>query len=157
MSKRYPGVKRLANGRIEIRATAYQDGKRKDRIETLPESTSLVDAAARRAAMMQEARAEIEAAVSPLKKLDRNATLSDYTRSWLAERVGGMKASARENYAHQLTETTQLVDTLLVEAGEDNTSLQNDLGVAVKVNASLALKTTLQIRHNTDVLVANLR
>lgn len=61
------------------------------------------------------------------------------------------------DYAHQLTETTQLVDTLLVEAGSDNTSLQNDLGLAVKVNASLALKTTLQIRHNTDVSPGNVK
>lgn len=55
------------------------------------------------------------------------------------------------DYSHQLTETTQLIDTLLVEAGSDNTLLQNDLGVAVKVSDALALKTTLQVRHNTDV------
>jgi putative salt-induced outer membrane protein len=61
------------------------------------------------------------------------------------------------DYAHQLTETTQLIDTFLVEAGSDNTSLQNDLGVAVKVSDALALKTTLQIRHNTDVSPGNVK
>lgn len=55
------------------------------------------------------------------------------------------------NWSHQLTETTQLIDTLLVEAGEDNTFIKNEIGAAVKVSDALALKTTLQLRHNTDV------
>ena len=54
-------------------------------------------------------------------------------------------------YRHRLTESTEIIDTLLVESGEDNTFAQNDLGVQVKINSSLALKVGLQSRHNTDV------
>lgn len=50
-----------------------------------------------------------------------------------------------------LTANTSLVDTLLVEAGSDNTFAQNDIGVAVSINEALALKAGLQARHNTDV------
>jgi len=55
------------------------------------------------------------------------------------------------DFKRVLTETTELVNTLLVESGDDNTFAQNDLGIAVKINASLALKTALQFRHNTEV------
>ncbi|MCD9033896.1 DUF481 domain-containing protein [Luteimonas sp. Y-2-2-4F] len=55
------------------------------------------------------------------------------------------------DFRTQLTETTTLVNTLLVEAGDDNTYAQNDFGVAVAMNASLALKAGFQTRHNTEV------
>jgi len=55
------------------------------------------------------------------------------------------------SFKSQLTETTQFLNSFLVEAGSDNTSMQNDLGVAVKVSDALALKTVFQLRHNTDV------
>ena len=54
-------------------------------------------------------------------------------------------------FEHKLTATTTLVDNFLVEAGSDNTFIQNELGVQVQINQSLALKTALQVRHNTDV------
>ncbi|WP_043690587.1 DUF481 domain-containing protein [Luteimonas huabeiensis] len=55
------------------------------------------------------------------------------------------------DFKTQLTETTTLVNTLLVEAGDDNTYAQNDFGVAVAMNAALALKAGFQTRHNTEV------
>ncbi len=54
------------------------------------------------------------------------------------------------DYMRQLTETTQFEDVLLVEAGDDNTFIQNDLGFVFKVNSSLAVKLNYQYRHNTD-------
>jgi putative salt-induced outer membrane protein len=54
-------------------------------------------------------------------------------------------------YEHKLTATTTLVDNFLIEAGSDNTFIQNELGVQVQINQSLALKSALQVRHNTDV------
>ena len=45
-----------------------------------------------------------------------------------------------------------IFDTLLVEAGSDNTFVQNDIGIQVAINKTLALKAALQARHNTDVL-----
>ncbi len=55
------------------------------------------------------------------------------------------------DYSHQLTDTTRFFNTLLVESGEDNTFAQNDIGLTVSINASLALKASLQARHNTEV------
>jgi len=55
-------------------------------------------------------------------------------------------------YKHAFTDTTAFVDTLLVEAGGDNTFVQNDAGLAVSINKAFALKLSYQVRHNTDVL-----
>jgi len=52
---------------------------------------------------------------------------------------------------HQFTETTKLVERFLVETGSDNTYLQNDLGLEVSINGTLALRLGYQVRHNTDV------
>lgn len=54
-------------------------------------------------------------------------------------------------YKHAFTESTAFVDTLLVEAGSDNTFLQNDAGLQVAINKSFALKAGYQVRHNSDV------
>ena len=56
------------------------------------------------------------------------------------------------DYSHQITETTRILDKFLVEAGSDNTFLQNVLGIEVKINDSLALGLSYELRHNTDVL-----
>lgn len=55
------------------------------------------------------------------------------------------------DFRQTLTENTELFNTFLVEAGDDNTFAQNDLGVQVSMNDRLALKAGLQARHNTDV------
>ena len=57
----------------------------------------------------------------------------------------------RVDYSHQWTETTLISETLLVEATGDNSFIQNDLAITVKINAKLALKSALQVRHNTEV------
>jgi putative salt-induced outer membrane protein len=53
-------------------------------------------------------------------------------------------------YKHDFTGTTSLVDTLLVEAGAQNTFLQNDAGLQVAMNKKLALKVGYQVRHNSN-------
>lgn len=55
-------------------------------------------------------------------------------------------------FEHQLTDTTKIVERLLVESGSDNTYLQNDLGLEVTITGSLGLRVGYQVRHNTDVL-----
>ncbi|MCB1600549.1 MAG: DUF481 domain-containing protein [Lysobacterales bacterium] len=57
----------------------------------------------------------------------------------------------RMNFKHAFNDSTSFENSLLVEAGSDNTFAQNDSGLVVKMNASLALKAGLQFRHNTDV------
>jgi putative salt-induced outer membrane protein len=54
------------------------------------------------------------------------------------------------DFSHALTDTTKLLDKLLVESGADNTFVQNDLGIQVKINAVLALAAAYSVRHNTD-------
>ena len=54
-------------------------------------------------------------------------------------------------FKHDFTDTTSLVDTLLIEAGADNTFAQNDAGLQVAMSKKLALKVGYQVRHNTDV------
>lgn len=61
------------------------------------------------------------------------------------------------DYQHQITDSTQFFNTLLVEAGADNRFLQNDIGIAVNINKSLALKAALQARHNTEAPVGGER
>jgi putative salt-induced outer membrane protein len=55
------------------------------------------------------------------------------------------------DFSHVLTSNTDLYNNLLLESGSDNTFVQNELGVAVAMNATLALKAGLQARHNTEV------
>lgn len=57
------------------------------------------------------------------------------------------------DYMRQLTETTKFEDTLLIEAGDDNTYIQNDLGFAFKVSGKMSVKLNYQYRHNTDAPV----
>jgi putative salt-induced outer membrane protein len=54
-------------------------------------------------------------------------------------------------YKHDFTDTTSLIDTLLVESGADNTFLQNDAGLQVAMSKKLALKVGYQVRHNSQV------
>lgn len=56
------------------------------------------------------------------------------------------------NFEHNLTETTLIYDRFLVEAGSDNTFLQNALGIEVKITDVFALGLDYAVRHNTDVL-----
>lgn len=56
------------------------------------------------------------------------------------------------DFSRKLTPTTSLYDTLLVEAGSDNTFASNNLGLQVQMTDALALKAGFEVRHNTDVL-----
>ncbi len=51
---------------------------------------------------------------------------------------------------HELTLTTQLINRLTVEAGADNTFVQNNFAVQVKMTDVLALAAGYSVRHNTD-------
>ncbi len=57
------------------------------------------------------------------------------------------------DYQHQITDSTKFFNTTLVEATSDNTFAQNDIGIAVSINKTLALKAAFQARHNTEVPV----
>jgi putative salt-induced outer membrane protein len=52
--------------------------------------------------------------------------------------------------SHGLTDTTKLLNKFLVESGSNNTFLQNDLAIQVKVTAVLALSAGYSVRINTN-------
>ncbi len=57
------------------------------------------------------------------------------------------------DFNHKFSDTASVYDTLLIEAGKDNTFARNDLGVLVKMTDALALKAGVEVRHNSDVPV----
>jgi putative salt-induced outer membrane protein len=54
------------------------------------------------------------------------------------------------DFKHRFTASTSMFDTMVVEAGSDNTFVQNDLGILVSMTQTLALKAAFQVRHNTE-------
>ena len=68
------------------------------------------------------------------------------------DKEGDAIARGELNFEHKLTETTQLFNVFLIESGADNTFMQNDLGIAVKISDAFAVKTGFQIRHNSEVV-----
>jgi putative salt-induced outer membrane protein len=59
-------------------------------------------------------------------------------------------ATVGSNYEHAFTENTKITNKLLAEVGSDNTSVQNDLALAVAINETLALAVGIGVRYNTD-------
>lgn len=55
------------------------------------------------------------------------------------------------NFERQLTDTTLIANRFLIESGSDNTFMQNELALEVKMSSALALGLTYAVRHNTDV------
>jgi putative salt-induced outer membrane protein len=54
------------------------------------------------------------------------------------------------DYDHKLTPTTSVLDKFVVEAGAENTFVQNDLALQVKITDVLALAVSYSVKHNTD-------
>ena len=76
----------------------------------------------------------------------RTATLVE-----TGESESGAVARGLLDWLWQLTPSTVLGERFLVEAGSDNTYLQNDLSLTVAINTRFALKAGFQVRHNTEV------
>ena len=60
-------------------------------------------------------------------------------------------ARGKFEYRHNFNEVTSFSDTCLVESSSNNTFMQNDAGLQVRMNGNLALKVGYQLRHNSDV------
>lgn len=67
------------------------------------------------------------------------------------DRIDGVIFRGNAGLEKQITETTKIVDLFLVEAGSDNTYLQNNLGLEVTISGSLGLRVGYEVRYNTDV------
>lgn len=60
-------------------------------------------------------------------------------------------ARGRLDYRWTISESTEFGNLFLVEAGADNTFLQNDTSLNVAINAKFAVKAAFQVRHNTEL------
>jgi putative salt-induced outer membrane protein len=54
------------------------------------------------------------------------------------------------NYSHSITESTKLVNTLLVQYGASDTTTTDNLALQVKVDATLSLAVGMQLVNNTS-------
>ena len=54
------------------------------------------------------------------------------------------------NYEHELTVTTKVIDKFLVESGANNTFVQNELSLQVRIMESLALAVGYAARYNSQ-------
>lgn len=86
------------------------------------------------------------------KILKTRDTYDDTGTILLAEGESDNEAVFRGSvdYSHNLTDTTKLIDQFLVESGAENTYVQNDIGIQVKITDVLALAAAYSVRHNTD-------
>ena len=54
------------------------------------------------------------------------------------------------DFERKFSATTSLIDKFIVESGADNTYVQNDVSLQVKMTDVLALAVGYSVRHNTD-------
>ena len=54
------------------------------------------------------------------------------------------------DYEYDFTPTTSILDKFIVESGADNTFVQNDISLQVKITDVLALAVGYSVRHNTQ-------
>lgn len=67
------------------------------------------------------------------------------------ESGGDAIARGRLDYRWTITDTTTFGNLFLVEAGADNTFLQNDTTLGVAINSRFAVQVAFQLRHNTEL------
>jgi putative salt-induced outer membrane protein len=75
---------------------------------------------------------------------DDGVTIIPSTRE--EELIGQLGA----NFEHALTDTTKVLNKLLVESGSDNTFVQNDLSLQVQIIGALSLAVGYSVRYNSD-------
>ena len=61
-----------------------------------------------------------------------------------------MIGQGKVDFEHVLTDTTKVIDKLVIEAGSQNTFVQNDASLQVRVLGALALAVGVSVRYNTD-------
>lgn len=66
-----------------------------------------------------------------------------------SEQQDALVEQAKIEFEHSLTQTTRVLDQMLVESGVDNTFISNDISLQVKIMGSLALAVGYSVRYNT--------
>lgn len=80
----------------------------------------------------------------------RDSLADDAVTPVAGERRDKLVEQATVEFERALTQNTQLLDKLLVESGADNTFVQNDIGLQVKILAELALAVGYSVRYNSN-------
>lgn len=93
--------------------------------------------------VLQDDRAQFDLQLGPGYRRAYNALEERDEQGFIGRGYFGIK--------YALTGNTELANTLLVEAGTDNTFAQNELSLSVAMNEQLALKAGVQARHNSTV------
>lgn len=86
------------------------------------------------------------------KIIETRAAFDDVTGAPITPRQRQEDAILRGtlDYDHKLTATTSVLNKFIVEAGADNTYVQNELSLQVRMFETLALSVGYAVRHNTD-------
>lgn len=66
------------------------------------------------------------------------------------ETTGSLVWTGEIKFQRALTETTSLIEKLVVESDSDNTFAKNELSIQVKMNSKLSLAAGLGVRFNSD-------
>jgi putative salt-induced outer membrane protein len=80
----------------------------------------------------------------------RDALADDEVTILPGERREELIAQLSIDFERELTATTKIVDQFLVESGANNTFIQNEVSVQVKIMESLALAVGYAARYNTN-------
>ena len=59
--------------------------------------------------------------------------------------------SSTVNYEYKISETTALIETFLIETGEDNTYTESRTSLRTRINDKLATRMSYLIKHNSEV------
>lgn len=85
------------------------------------------------------------------KVSESRATIDDDGVTFIpADRDEEAIGQGQIDFERVLTETTKVIDKFLVESGQQNTFVQNDLSLQVKILGSLALAAGYSVRYNSD-------
>jgi putative salt-induced outer membrane protein len=68
----------------------------------------------------------------------------------LLDRSSEVVGTAGSDFDHSFNPSTKLTDKLIAQSGSDNTSLENDLALEVKMSQKLALAAGFTLRDNTN-------
>ena len=88
-------------------------------------------------------------------RIDRPETLTTSPLGNVISRVDGplqrdALLQAGLNYSHSITQSTKLVNTMLLQYGASDTTTTDNLSLQVKVDASLALAVGMQVVNNSS-------
>ena len=74
----------------------------------------------------------------------------EVTQRTLLPKDNGAVGTLGSNFEHAFTDTTKLTNKLLAEFGAANSTLQDDIALAVSMTDTLALSVGVGVRYNSD-------